>query len=227
MTANLTIAGHSNVRLVSWKKRLNDIVSTTLEVDSLGRLDSEMEKINSDVLLLDSDLIVANSFAFLRSLSARTKTIVIGDALSKDMEWQYIKTGVRGCCHSDSNPRLLSRIVWAVYNGELWIRRMHTSRLIDELENAASIEKPDRASLGKLDTLTPREYDVALRIRNGESNKAIAQSCSITERTVKAHLTEVFLKLGVSNRLNLALAISRDEVKRPADFSETEDLLNV
>ena len=220
MAVNLAIAGYSSDRLASWKKGLDDIVSTTLEVDSLGKLNSEMEKINSDVLLLDSDLIVGKSLAVLHSLATRTKTIVIGDTLSIDMEWQYIKAGIRGCCRSDTNPGLLGRIVWAVYIGELWIRRMHSSRLINELGNAASIGTLVQASPGSLVALTPREYDVAIRIRNGENNKAIARSCSITERTVKAHLTEVFQKLGVSNRLNLALAIMRDEETKPTEIVE-------
>jgi DNA-binding NarL/FixJ family response regulator len=49
-----------------------------------------------------------------------------------------------------------------------------------------------------------------VRVGNGESNKQIAMACNITERTVKAHLTEIFLKLGVTDRLNLALSLSAD-----------------
>jgi DNA-binding NarL/FixJ family response regulator len=57
---------------------------------------------------------------------------------------------------------------------------------------------------------TQREFDIATRVGNGESNKQIAQACDITERTVKAHLTSIYFKLSVSDRLNLALVMSSD-----------------
>jgi DNA-binding NarL/FixJ family response regulator len=68
-----------------------------------------------------------------------------------------------------------------------------------------------QASVGLINKLTQREYDIAVRVGNGESNKQIANYCSISERTVKAHLTTVFQKLGVSDRLNLALVLSADD----------------
>lgn len=61
-----------------------------------------------------------------------------------------------------------------------------------------------------LSKLTQREYDIAVRVGCGETNKQIAQSCDITERTVKAHLTEIFLKMGLTDRLNLALVLAAD-----------------
>jgi DNA-binding NarL/FixJ family response regulator len=99
----------------------------------------------------------------------------------------------------------------AVHEGELWIRRTLTCRLIDELGRSTAKNKAYRESLGHLNKLTQREYDIAVRVGNGESNKLIANACGITERTVKAHLTEVFQKLGVSDRLNLALVLSAEE----------------
>jgi len=62
-----------------------------------------------------------------------------------------------------------------------------------------------------LNKLTEREYDIALHVASGESNKKIAQSCSITERTVKAHLSEVFQKLGIADRVKLALIMSAND----------------
>jgi two-component system NarL family response regulator len=58
-----------------------------------------------------------------------------------------------------------------------------------------------------LANLTRREYEIATLVGNGESNKQIARRLDITERTVKAHLTEVFRKLDVGDRLKLALIV--------------------
>jgi two-component system NarL family response regulator len=99
----------------------------------------------------------------------------------------------------------------SVRDGELWIRRTLTCLLIEELSRGTIINRGYQEPLGMLNKLTQREYDIATRVGKGECNKSIAQACGITERTVKAHLTEVFIKLGVADRLNLALALSADK----------------
>lgn len=221
MTNNLIIASSCQDRLAAWKLGLNGIVSATLVVDKLGKLRDEVMLIKPKVLLLDSGLIGSNGVANLRNICTDTRAIVIGDAISEELEWELLKAGVRGCCRSDAEPKFLRQVVEAVQQGELWIRRTLTCRLIDELGKSTAKNKAYRASLGSLNRLTQREYDIAVRVGNGESNKQIAQSCGITERTVKAHLTEVFLKLGVTDRLNLALVLSADE--RNSDFGNADN----
>jgi DNA-binding NarL/FixJ family response regulator len=70
------------------------------------------------------------------------------------------------------------------------------------LDSSKTIE-----SSALLATLSSREHDVAKMIRDGENNKVIAKNLSISERTVKAHLTSIFKKLNVPDRLHLALYI--------------------
>lgn len=97
----------------------------------------------------------------------------------------------------------------AVQQGELWIRRTLTCRLLDEL-GLIIREKNQikQAASNLLVNLTQREHEIATLVGNGESNKQIAQRLSITERTVKAHLTEIFRKLDVADRLKLALIVN-------------------
>jgi len=118
--------------------------------------------------------------------------------------------GCAGCCQNDIPQKFLKQAVMAVQQGELWIRRSLACRLIDELGKTTSKNKAYRATLGLLNKLTQREYDIAVRVGNGENNKQIAQACGITERTVKAHLTEIFQKLEITDRVNLALVLSSD-----------------
>ncbi len=70
---------------------------------------------------------------------------------------------------------------------------------------------------GRLAALTLREREIAELIGNGESNKQIARQLLITERTVKAHVTGIFRKLGVGDRLSLALRVS---ARRHADSEQ-------
>jgi len=103
--------------------------------------------------------------------------------------------------------------VTSVLKGDIWIQRHLVPRVIgtlvkmkpeptQTLDSSKTIE-----SSALLKTLSSRESDVAKMIREGESNKIIAKSLSISERTVKAHLTSIFKKLNVPDRLHLALYI--------------------
>jgi len=207
----LMIASANQDRLVSWKQELNDFVSTTLAIENLDTLGENVIQFKPKVMLLDYDLLGPDDVASLSRISAQTNIIVIGHNISEEIEWRLLKAGIRGCCRNDADPELLKQIVMTVHNGELWIRRTLTCRLIDELSQKAATNMAYQTSLGLLNKLTQREYDIAVRVGKGESNKIIAKTCGITERTVKAHLTEVFLKLGVSDRLNLALVLSSDK----------------
>lgn len=213
MITNLILASSNENRLALWKRGLKDFVSNTLIIDKLDTLRDDVVRIKPQVLLLDLDLLGlngSNGVVSLRRLCVETKTIIMSGDISEDLEWELLKAGIRGCCRNDIKPEHLKQVVLAVQDGELWVRRTLTCRLIDELGKTTSKNKAYRATLGLLNKLTQREYDIAVRVGNGESNKLIAQSCEITERTVKAHLTEIYLKLGVTDRLNLALALSAD-----------------
>lgn len=218
MLNNLMLASSNEDRLASWRHGLSDFACTTIVVDKLlvdrlAALKDKVVKTNPHVLLLDSELFGldgSNDVAGLRNLCTETRTIIIGGDISEDMEWDLLKVGVRGCCRSDIGPTFLHQVVEAVHRGELWVRRTLTRRLIDELGKTTAKNKAYRVTLGLLNNLTQREYDIAVRVGNGESNKHIAHACNITERTVKAHLTEIYFKLGVTDRLNLALVLSAD-----------------
>lgn len=229
MKNNLILASSYPDRLTFWKNGLSNFVNTTLIIDRLDTLRDDVARIEPEVLLLDFDLLglgALNGAVSLRRLCTETKIIIMAGAISEDVEWELVKAGVRGCCRKDIQPKLLQQVVIAVQQGELWIRRTLACRLIDELGKTTSKNKAYRATLGLLNKLTQREYDIAVRIGNGENNKQIAQACGITERTVKAHLTEIYLKLGIADRLNLALALSADNRSPPknSDRTANEDI---
>lgn len=214
MKNNLIIASPNKERILSWKQGLNNFCSYSTITDRLDILWDDVVRIKSEMVLLDFDLLGIknlNDIARLRKLCTETRVVIISDSISEDMEWELLKAGVRGCCRYEISPDLLKQVVIAVQQGESWIPRKFTSRLVDELGSISSKVKAYRASHNLLNRLTQREYDIALHVANGESNKKIAQLCAITERTVKAHLSEAFNKLGVTDRTNLALIMSAND----------------
>ena len=197
----------------NWETGLNGYVQLSY-IKNLNSLRDEMLRLKPDVLLLDQDLPQlegVRGIIGLRRLSPATKIVMLGGANSSDdIEWAFFKAGVRGCCRRDIDSESLKALILAVQNGELWIRRTLTYRLLEQLGEASN-KRIDLTYLGLLASLTQREYEIAVRVSIGENNKRIANALKITERTVKAHLTEIYRKLGDVDRLKLALILAGDE----------------
>ena len=86
-------------------------------------------------------------------------------------------------------------------DGEYWIGRNNVNGLVQAIQSAQGANETRERPFG----LTPREMEVIAAIVDGSSNKDIAQRFAISEQTVKHHLSSIFDKVGVSNRLELAL----------------------
>ncbi|WP_420464452.1 response regulator transcription factor [Panacagrimonas sp.] len=114
--------------------------------------------------------------------------------------------GVRGYCHALASAPMLNQVALVVTHGGLWLGAELMAR------TAAAIARVTVAMPGNpavLDSLTPRERDVALQVAEGASNKEIARRLNITPRTVKAHMGAIFDKLDVRDRLQLVLLLRR------------------
>jgi len=110
--------------------------------------------------------------------------------------------GALGYCHAYSPAVTLTRVLQAVATGSVWMGASLVSRLLRQVGALA----PTRTDW-RHEALSERERAIALRVSQGESNSRIAAAMGITERTVKAHLTAIFEKLGVEDRLQLALLV--------------------
>ena len=215
---NLLVASRCKINSAHHREALSGI-ARLFYVNSFDSLKDEIVQLEPEMLLLDYDLPGLNGVrrvSELRRLCPRTNIVVFHDSASDEDEWAMFKAGVRGCCPTDIEPSSLRMVVEAVSNGELWIRRKFLSRLLAQMEERQSREQAKPVQLhsdvyGSLDQLTDREYEIAIRVGRGESNKQIAYSLEITERTVKAHLTNIFEKMGVTDRLNVALIVSAEK----------------
>ena len=125
-------------------------------------------------------------------------------------QMSLFKTGAHGFCAIDIHTDLLIKAAHAVCNGEIWVPRKLITRLVGELarENSSAIRKPVNLDNKSVALLTPRELQVARMVHLGGNNKLIARELDISERTVKAHLSAIFRKLKIENRLHLALFFS-------------------
>ena len=131
------------------------------------------------------------------------RVILLTAAAEKSQIVEALQLGARGVVLKDSATQLLLKAIQTVMAGEYWVGRESVSNLVQYLRTLMQ-STHDEARQKKFG-LTPRELEIVSAVVAGYSNKEIAEYFKISEDTVKHHLSNIFDKLGVSTRLELAL----------------------
>lgn len=129
--------------------------------------------------------------------------IILSDAPNDQEAMAVFALSARGYANSHAGPETLKQVANVVEQGGLWLGESLMQRLMLGLQNLP-LRSPESAK-SPAPRLTAREMEVARAIAAGASNKEVARQLAITERTVKAHVSGLFAKLGVQDRLQLAL----------------------
>ena len=175
--------------------------------------------LHPDIMLLDLAMPKMPGMEALRELlsensSTPTRTIVLTGLIDKRQILEALQLGARGVLLKDAAIEHLSSCIRAVVQGQYWLEGRPVQNLVQVLRDlAAQTAPPPRKTFG----LTARELEVVALITEGSTNKHIAQTFGISEETVKRHLTNIFNKLGVGNRLELALFALNHSLLPPAD----------
>jgi two-component system nitrate/nitrite response regulator NarL len=166
-------------------------------------------ELKPDVLLLDLAMPRHTGLDALRDLSASGKAagpvriILLTAAVEKKQIVEALQLGARGVVMKDSATELLLKAIHAVMAGEYWVGRESVSNLVQYLRNL--MQSTNEETKQKKFGLTPRELEIVSAIVAGYANREVAEYFKISEDTVKHHLSNIFDKLGVSTRLELAL----------------------
>ena len=163
-------------------------------------------ELEPDVLLLDLAMPRLPGLEAMRAImsrSPRVKILLLTSTISTQQIIEALQIGARGIVLKDAVAGDLGEALRAVLSGDYWIGGQRVNNLLsalhDLMQKAAAV--PERKTYG----LTPRELEVVSCIVEGCSNKDIAKQFTISEETVKRHLSNIFDKTGVSTRLELAL----------------------
>jgi two-component system, NarL family, nitrate/nitrite response regulator NarL len=161
-----------------------------------------------DILLLDVAMPHANGMQVLQQIAAASKTtriIMVTGAVEENELRQALRLGARGFVLKESGAMQLLESIRVVYGGEYFVGRECMADLVSAVRSrGVTIEgkaPPKQSGFG----LTARERQIVSAVVNAYQNKEIAEKFAISEKTVKHHLTNIFNKVGVSNRLELAL----------------------
>jgi two-component system, NarL family, nitrate/nitrite response regulator NarL len=176
--------------------------------------------LHPDILLLDLAMPKMPGLEALRELTtdnADTRTIVLTGQIDKRQILEALQLGARGVVLKDAAIAHLSACIRAVMQGQYWLEGRPVQNLVQVLRDlTAQTAPPPRKTFG----LTARELEVVTLITEGSTNKHIAETFGISEETVKRHLTNIFNKIGVGNRLELALFALNHNLLPPAANSD-------
>jgi DNA-binding NarL/FixJ family response regulator len=176
-------------------------------------------QLQPDVLVLDLTMPNGGALDALRAIFSGPPTamrsIVLTGENHRGETIAALQLGARGIVLKTSDSEMLFRSIRAVMSGEFWLWHRN---VVDGVEAIRLIMADgDTSSKAERYRLTPRELEIVPHIAVGASNKDIAQMLSVREDTVKRHLSNIFDKLGVYSRLELALfAINHGLVEAPS-----------
>ena len=196
---------------------LRGILSQFPTIEIVGEAGDGVETIDKavhlepDVVLMDLKLPRVDGLTVIRSIqtrAVRSKVILFASADNKDEFVEAMKLGCSGILLKDTPTSLIEKSILKVHAGEIWLDSNTTAAVIRQFASPADVAaaahsngKPTRERA----QLSQREREIIVLIAQGYKNKEIAEKMFITEQTVKNHLHNVFDKLGVSDRLELAL----------------------
>jgi DNA-binding NarL/FixJ family response regulator len=186
--------------LIEHDQRMKVVAQAGNRVEALERADSE----RPDVIILDLVLGDDDGLSFLPELceaSPDSRVLVLTGVQNPDAHRRAIRRGAMGIVLKEHAADQLLKAILKVNEGEVWIERSMMGSMIQEF-NKPTIVDPE---LSKIESLTEREREVIALIGEGLKNKQVGERLFISETTVTHHLSSVFSKLEVSDRLELII----------------------
>lgn len=193
--------------MMSLALRQEKNIEIVAEAASESELIDVISDIKPDIILLDNVMLQMNGNNLLptiREKSPETKALICTDEKDEYMLIKTLKAGAKGYISKrDISISNLLKAIQAVHRGELWVERELIARFFEREADASSRNEVRIKESKKV--LTPREKEVLNILTTGCTNKEIAKTLFISEKTVKTHLNSIFKKINVTRRLKAIL----------------------
>ncbi len=194
---------------------VEDDMRVVAQAENYPGLLAALERFPSDIVLLDGGMISGQAEAIpdLLRRAPNAKLVVQVSENSENFIVDLYRRGVRGVISRSISPDLLIRCVRKIADGETWIDNQSVSWVIEAYRSEASALTNPRLQ----PRLSPKELSIIACVTQGMRNKEIAYKIGTTEQVVKNYLRKIYDKLGVSDRLELALyCLHHQLLKQPA-----------
>jgi DNA-binding NarL/FixJ family response regulator len=182
---------------------LEDDIRVVAQAESLGQTLAAVSKFPCDVILFETEISTnpAEAVSEVLKRTPNARVVVITSEPDEDETVEYLRRGVHGIVTRAVSPDLLVRCVRKVAQGETWLDNRGVNWILEAYRaQAAQLTAPRAAT-----RLTDKELLIVSCVTQGMKNKEIAQEVGTTEQVIKNYLRKVYDKLGVSDRLELAL----------------------
>lgn len=133
------------------------------------------------------------------------RVIVITEGSDLESQARALEMGAVGIVQKAQSPKLLLEAIRQTYNGETWLNQVLLNKILERGKSQNKNSQNQNSQNNSGEALTARELDVISMIGEGLKNKSIADRLFISEATVRHHLSSIYSKLGVSDRLNLVI----------------------
>ena len=182
-----------------------------------------------DVIIIDLILGSENSLDFLADLieaGEGARVLVVTGVSDPQCHLRAVQLGAMGVVLKTESPGCLFKAIRKVHTGEMWLNRSMMASAMAEAFRATAAKKPDPES-AKIANLSSRERQVIVMLSQGLKNKEIANRLLISEKTVGHHLSSIFSKLDVKDRLELLVYAYRHNLAQitPAPAADLPDQL--
>ena len=194
-----------------------DVVVVGEASDGCEVLD-KVQELDPDVLLLDLRMPNLDGLSALQALqqtNKRTRVIILTASEDKNEFVQAMKLGCSGIVLKQTAPELIVKSIRKVHGGEIWLDSHTTAAVMRQFAAPGEIGGGSGKSRER-SPLSQREREIVQLVAQGYKNKEMAEKMFISEQTVKNHLHNIFDKLGVSDRLELALYAIHKNIHTPA-----------
>lgn len=170
-----------------------------------GEVLEVLRRFEPDILLLDLKMPGLDGVATLQLIQnqeLKTKTIVLTASEDENEYVQAMRHGTSGIVPKQTATELLIKSIRKVFEGEIWLDAKTTAAVMRQFAASSGVSAPKERDRSRLSN---REREIVVLVAQGLKNKEIAERMFISEQTVKNHLHNIFDKLNVSDRLELAL----------------------
>jgi two-component system nitrate/nitrite response regulator NarL len=172
------------------------------------------QQLNPDIVLLELNLDGELDLQIIPELltsSHHIRIILLTGIREAHTYYQAVQLGAMGVVRKTESSRVLLKAIEKVYQGEVWIDRIMMAQVLSRLSSPYRDGQEDEDS-ARIAQLSERELEVIQLIGKGLKNKEIAERLYISEVTVRHHLTSIYSKLGVSDRLELIIYAYRNNL---------------
>jgi two-component system, NarL family, nitrate/nitrite response regulator NarL len=198
----MMIEGRQNMRVVGEAGRKADVMPM-------------VERERPDIVLLDLDLGGESGSDLIPEISsAGSRVLILTGTREAEAHRACVRLGASGLVMKDAAPEVLAKAIEKVHEGEIWFdRAMMSSVLTSALNQRRDVDEDPESA--KIATLTERERQIVGLVCEGMKNKQIAERLFISDTTVRHHLTSIFSKLDVTDRLELLIYSYRYGLAKP------------